>query len=332
MRRAASDARRPWWAAAALGLALLVGAGPATAQAFPSKPVRIVVPFPPGGGVDVLIRAVGAELSARWGQPVIIDNRAGAGGLIGAQAVATAPPDGYTLLATINQTITSNRFLYKNLPYDPDKSFAPVSLMVTSDQFLVANPALPAKDLRGLVALARSGQPPLAYGSFGSGSQPHLLYELLKTQEKLAITHIPYKGIAPAMSAVLGGEIQLSTGSAGVVGELLRAGKLTALAVAGKRRSAQFPEVPTTAEQGWPALLAPTWYALLAPAGTPPALVDQLAAAVHAVLTQPAFAERNARSKGLDVVAGGPAELAAAIREDVALTGAMVATAGVQPE
>jgi tripartite-type tricarboxylate transporter receptor subunit TctC len=333
MRRAASEARRAFCAAmAALGLALLAGTAPAAAQGFPSKPVRIVVPFPPGGGVDVLIRAVGAELSARWGQPVVIDNRAGAGGLIGAQAVANAAPDGYTLLATINQTITSNRFLYKSLPYHPDRSFAPVSLMVTSDQFLIANPALPAKDLRGLVALARSGRPPLAYGSFGSGSQPHLLYELLKTQEKLDITHIPYKGIAPAMTAVVGGEVQLSTGSAGVAGELLRAGKLKALAVAGKQRSAQFPEVPTTAEQGWPAMLAPTWYALLAPAGTPPAVVDQIAAAVHAVLTQPAFAERNARSKGLDVIAGGPAELAAAIREDVALTGAMAATARVQPE
>ena len=329
MRRAASERMRAAWAAAAAGFALLLAVAPAAAQPFPSNPVRIVVPFPPGG-VDVLIRAVGAELSARWGQPVIIDNRAGAGGLIGAQAVATAAPDGYTLLATINQTLTSNRFLYKSLPYDPDKGFAPVSLMVTSDQFLIANPALPAKDLRGLVALARSGQPPLAYGSFGSGSQPHLLYELLKTQEKLDVTHIPY--IAPAMTAVLGGEIQLSTGSAGVAGELLRAGKLKALAVAGKHRSAQFPDVPTTAERGWPQLLAPTWYALLAPAGTPQALVQQLAADVRAVLTQPAFADRNARSKGLVVIAGGPAELAAAIREDVALTGTMVATARVQPE
>ncbi|HEY4068668.1 MAG TPA: tripartite tricarboxylate transporter substrate binding protein [Burkholderiaceae bacterium] len=333
MRRAGSEAGRARRAAVALGLALLAGAAlPAAAETFPDKPVRIIVPFPPGGGVDVLIRAVAAELSARWGQPVVIDNRAGAGGLIGAQAVAKAAPDGYTLLATINQTITSNRFLYKNLPYDPDKGFAPVSLMVGSDQFLIANPSVPATDLRALVALARTRATPFAYGSFGSGSQPHLLYELLKTQAKIELTHIPYKGVAPAITATLAGEIQLSTGSAGVAGELMRAGKLKPLAVAGKHRSAQFPEVPTTAEQGWPMLLAPTWYALLAPAGTPSAIVEQIATDVHAVLMQPAFAERNAHAKGLEVIAGGPAELAAAIREDVTLTGAMVRTAGVQPE
>jgi tripartite-type tricarboxylate transporter receptor subunit TctC len=305
---------------------------PAGAQTFPSKPVRIVVPFPPGGGVDVLIRAVAVELSARWGQPVIVDNRAGAGGVIGSDNVAKAAPDGYTLLATINQTVTSNRFLYRSLPYDPDHAFTPISIMVQSDQLLVANPKLPADDLRGLIALAKSGKEKLAYGSFGGGSQPNLIYELLKADEKLDIVHVPYKGVAPAITALMAGDIQLSTASAGVGASLIRAGKIKALAVAGKQRSSQFPEVPTTAEQGHPDLLATTWYAVLGPAGMNPSLVRRINTDISAVLRQPAFAERNATSKGLDVVAGGPAELAAAIKQDLAFTAAMVKAANIQPE
>lgn len=305
---------------------------PAWSQAYPTKPVRIVVPFPPGGGVDVMIRAVAVELSARWGQPVIIDNRSGAGGVIGSDNVAKAAPDGYTLLATINQTVTSNRFLYRSLPYDPDRAFTPISLMVRSDQFLVATPTLPVNDLRGLVALAKSRKAQLAYGSFGSGSQPNLIYELLKSEEKLDIVHVPYKGVAPAVTSLMGGEIQLSTASAGVGGQLMRAGKIKPLAIAGKHRSSQFPNVPTTAEQGHPELVATTWYAVLGPAGMNSAVVQRIAADISAVLKEPAFAERNASSKGLDVVAGGPAELSAAIQQDLVVTGAMVKAANIQPE
>ena len=314
-------------------LVLLIGVAPqAIAQGYPVKPVRIVVPFPPGGGVDVLIRAVAAELSNLWRQPVIVDNRAGAGSLIGAEAVARAAPDGYTLLATINQTLTSNRFLYKSMPYDPDTSFTPVSLMTTSDQFLIANPAVQAKDLRELVALARTRPGKLAYGSFGNGSQPHMVFELLKARSGIDLIHIPYKGVAPAMTALVGGEIQLGTGSAGVAGELLRAGRLKALAVAGSKRSALFPDVPTTAELGFPELRAAVWYALVAPAGTPEPVITRIAADVKAVLSRPDFAEKNATSKGLEVNAGGPAELRQAIKEDVAIAREMVQAAGVKPE
>ncbi len=307
-------------------------ASSASAQSFPTKPVRIIVPFPAGGGVDVLIRAVAAELSTKWGQPVIVDNRGGAGGLIGADVVAKAAPDGYTLLATINQTVTSNRFLYRSLPYDPDHAFAPISIMVRSDQFLVANPSVPANDLRGLVALAKSGKERLAYGSFGSGSQPHLLFELLKAEEHLDIVHVPYKGVAPSITALVGGDIQLSTASAGVGGELMRAGKIKPLAVAGKQRSPQFPNVPTTAEQGHPELLATTWYALLGPAGMNPSVIDRISSDVAAILKQPQFGQLQATSKGLEVVAGGPAELAAAIKQDLVVTGAMVKAANIKPE
>jgi tripartite-type tricarboxylate transporter receptor subunit TctC len=315
-----------------LACVLALAAAPAWSQIFPSKPVRIVVPFPPGGGVDVLIRAVAVELSARWGQPVIVDNRAGAGGVIGSDSVAKAAPDGYTLLATINQTVTSNRFLYRSLPYDPDHAFAPISIMVRSDQFLVATPGLQANDLRSLVALAKSGKTNLAYGSFGAGSQPNLLYELLKSEEKLDIVHVPYKGVAPSMTALVGGDIQLSTASAGVAGPFMRAGKIKPLAIAGRRRSSEFPQVPTTAEQGYPDLLASTWYAVLGPAGLDPSLVRRISADIISVLKQPAFAERHATSKGLDLVAGGPTELSAAIEQDLAITSAMVKAAKIQPE
>ena len=235
-------------------------------------------------------------------------------------------------MATINQTLTSNRFLYKSLPYDPDKSFAPVALMTTSDQFLIANPSVPAKDLRELVAAVRARPGTLAYGSFGNGSQPHLVYELLKAKASLDITHVPYKGVAPVMTGLVGGEIQLATGSASVAGELLKAGKIKPLAVAGIKRSTLFPDVPTTAEQGYPQLRAAVWYALVAPAGTPEAVIKRIAADVKAILGEPEFARKNATARGLEVNAGGPAELRQAIRDDVAVTREMVQAAGVKPE
>jgi tripartite-type tricarboxylate transporter receptor subunit TctC len=320
---------------AALGatLALMLGlTTSALAQSYPSRPVRIVIPFPPGGGIDVLVRAVAEQLSARWSQPVIVDNRSGAGSLIGAQAVANASADGYTLMATVNQTFTANRFLYKSLPYDPDRSFTPITLMVQSDHFLLAHPALPAKDLRELVTLARKPQAKLNYGSFGSGSQPQLVYEGLNQQEQLQLVHIPYKGIAPLLQALTAGEVQLATGSAGVAGPLLKAGRIRALAIAGKRRSPQFPDVPTTAEQGHPELLASIWYGLFAPAGTPAEIVERIGSDVRAILAQPAFAQQHARAKGLDVVASTSQEVASTIRDETKSVGALIRAAGVQPE
>ena len=319
-------------AMAALLLCSLSVASSSWAQAYPARPVHIVVPFPPGGGIDVLVRVLAAELSTRWGQPVVVDNKSGAGSLIGAEAVARAAPDGYTLMATVNQTFTANRFLYKSLPYDPERSFVPITLMVQSDHFILAKTGLPAKDLRELVALARGEQSKLNYGSFGSGSQPHLVFETLARQEKLHIAHIPYRGIAPLLIALTAGEVDLTTGSAGVAGQLLKAGKIKALALAGKRRSPQFPDVPTTAEQGYPDILASIWYGLFAPAGTPAEVLDRIGADVRAVLAQPAFAELQAKAKGLDIVNSTPQELAHTIRDETKLVGAMIRAAGVVPE
>jgi tripartite-type tricarboxylate transporter receptor subunit TctC len=304
----------------------------AGAQAYPTQNVRIVVPFPPGGGIDILIRAVAAELSPKWGKPVIIENKAGAGSMIGAEAVARAEPDGHTLLATVNPTMTANRFLYKSLPYDPDKSFTPVTLMVQSEQYLVAHSSVKANDLRELVALAKREKGKLNFGSYAPGSQPHLLYGLLSKREGLDLVHIPYKGIAPVMLAVSTGEVQLTAGSSSVAGAMMKDGRIRPLALAGKKRSAQFPNVATTIEQGYPYLQAPIWYALFAPAKTPPAVIAKINADVAAILKAPAFAEKQVTSRGLDVVAGSPQELAQVIREEVEVTAEMIKAVGIQPE
>src|SRR2546426_6219249 len=315
--------------AAAL-LALGVAAS-AAAQTFPARVVRVIVPFPPGGGIDILMRPLAPELTTKWGQPVIVENRAGAGSNIGAEAVAKSAPDGHTLLATVNQTFTSNRFLYKSLPYDPERSFAPITLILQSDHFLLAHPSLPAKDVRELVALTKRQPGKLNYGSFGNGSQPHLIYEMLNKREGLDLLHVPYKGISPNITALIAGEVQLATGSAAVASELLKSGRVKALAIAGKRRAGQFPNVPTTAEEGYPHLLASIWYGLFAPAGTPPAIVEKIGNDVRAILKTPAFTEKHITGRGLDLVASSAGELAATIKEETAAVGEMIRAAGAQP-
>lgn len=317
--------------------AALVGGfqGAALAQAgapFPSKVVRIVVPFPPGGGIDILIRAVAADLSTKWGQPVIIENKAGGGTLIGADTVARAAADGHTLLATVNQTFTSNRFLYKSLPYDPDKSFVPVMEMVESEQLIVAHAAVPAKDLKEFVALAKREPARYPYGSFGQGTQPHLAFATLNKRENTDLTHIPYKGVAQLMQAVAAGEVAVSTGSGSVAGALIQGGRMKPLAITSRQRSPLYPDVPTAQEQGYGYLNASIWYGLFAPAGTPQPIVDKINADVRAILRDPAFAEKNVTSRNLRLVAGTPQQFQAGIREEVQAVGEMVRAAEVKPE
>jgi tripartite-type tricarboxylate transporter receptor subunit TctC len=304
----------------------------ALAQSFPAKPVRVIIPFPPGGGIDVVVRALGAELSAKWGQPVVIDNRAGAGGNIGTEAAARSTPDGYTLLAAVNQTFSANRYLYKSLGYDPDKSFAPVTLMVQNDQYFLAHPSVRARDLRELIADARREPGRFNYGSFGIGSQPHLAFSYINRKQGTDLLHVPYKGIAPLMTAIAGGEVMLATGTSGVAGELMKAGKLKGLAIAGRQRAALFPNVPTTAELGYPDLLVSIWFGLFAPAGTPAAVVEKIGDDARAILKSLAFIERHLAPRGYDVVAGSAAELAATIREESAAVAEMIKAAGVTPE
>jgi tripartite-type tricarboxylate transporter receptor subunit TctC len=306
----------------------LVGARGAAAQSYPSRRVRIIVPFPPGGGVDVFVRAVAQELSTMWSQGVIVENRGGAGGTLGTEVVARAMPNGLTLLATTNPPITSDRFFYQSLPYDPD-ALVPVMLMARSDQLILANPAVPANDLRELVALVRLQAGKWTYGSFGQGTQPHLLFEILNKNENLDILHVPYSGISPLLLGLVAGDVRLATGTAGVAGELIRAGKLKALAVAGQRRSSQFPDVPTTAELGFPYLEASIWYGLFAPAGTDAPIVDRINRDIGGILDRPDFAQRQFQAKGFDRLSNSPAEFAATIRRETDSVARIVHAAGL---
>lgn len=317
----------------AAGLLLALGiAASASAQQFPTRVVRIVVPFPPGGGIDVLARALASELTTKWAQPVIVENRVGANGIIGAEAVTKSPPDGHTLLTAISQTFVANRYLFKSLPYDPERGFVPIALMVQFEQFLVAHPSLPAKDLKEFVALAQRERGKLSFGSFGGGSQPHLVFEMLNRKENLDLLHVPYKGIAPLMTAVTAGEVNLGTGSANVAGELLRAGRLRALAITGNQRSPLFPDVPTASELGYPYVRASVWFGLFAPAGTPAVVVDKIGDEVRILLKTPVFADKHVTSRGLEVVAGTSQQLAATIREETLVVGEMMRAAGIKPE
>ena len=301
-------------------------------ESYPTRAVKFVIPFPPGGGIDVLVRALGKELSIKWRQPVIIENKAGAATFVGAESVARAPNDGYTLLATTDPTFTSNRHLFAKLPYDPDKSFEPVIQMVKGDNIIFVHPTVPANDLKELVGMMRRKDVRLSFGSYGNGTQPHLVFGYLNKRENLDMLHVPYKGIAPVMTAVLAKEVDLSLASAGVAGEMIKSGRLRPIAITGARRHSMFPNVPTSQEQGFGYLRSFIWYGLFAPAGTPESIVTKINRDIASVLKESDFAEKQIFSKGLAVMAGSPREFAEIIREDSALVGEMVKAAEVKPE
>jgi len=308
------------------------GFGGACAESFPTRPVKIVVPFPPGGGVDVLVRALGRGLSERWGQPVVIENRPGAGTVIGTGVASRAAPDGYTLLATTSQSFTTNRFLYKNLPYNPDNSFVPVSALVKADQFIVAHASVPANDLRQLAALARDKPGSVSYGSWGAGSEPQLTLEYLKKRERLDITHVPYQGVAPVLQALSAGQIQLTVASGAVAGPLIASGKIKALAVAGDAPSTQFPAVPTTSAAGFPYLRAAINIGLYVPAGTPPAVLEKLGKDVRGLLNTPAFGSEHVASKGFSIVASTGPDAQALLQDETTRLKEAIEAAGIKAE
>ena len=302
------------------------------AQTYPDKPVKIALGVPPGGGLDVLVRGVAQELSAKWGKSVVVENRPGASGLIAAEGVANAAPDGYTLLATTDQIYMGNRYAFKNLPYNPDTSFANITIMARAEQFLLANPGVPAKTLPELVALEKQKPGTLAYGTWGDGSPPHLVYETLNKNTGSKFLHVPYKGVAPVLNALTTNEVQLSVGSSGVAGQLMKADKVKALALAAKERSPLFPDVPTTTELGFPEIQAFIWFGLAAPAATPKAITDKISADVRDVLKQPAFAERFVYAQGWKLIASTPAETDELIRNELPIIRDMSAAAGVKPQ
>lgn len=314
-----------------VALCMSLGIAGVGAQAFPSKPVRIIVPWPVGGGADYVARAFGAELAKVWGQPVVVDNIGGAGSIIGAERVTKAAPDGHTLMLTINGTIVGNRFLYKQLPYDSDRGFMPISLLVQSGQLILASADLKAKSLREIVDLARRESGKIAYASYGRGTQPHLLFEVLGKREKLSFLHVPYKGLAPALTAVMAGEVQLTVVSPSSADAAMKSGRVKPIAIGSDTRAKTLPDVPTVTESGFPFLRSSIWFGLFAPPGTPTALIERIHADISNVAKDAEFAKRLT-DRGLDVVAAGPSQFAALIKDEVERTAEAVEAAGIVPE
>lgn len=299
------------------GLGLLLGAwlctfayAADTAPAFyPSKPVTIVVPFTPGGSPDLLARSLGQKLAETWGRPVVIENRPGAGGNIAAAGVAKAAPDGYTLLMGTDGPLAINPLLYERLPFNPEKDFVPVSLLASVDFMLVTAPGFPARSTRELIALAGSQRPPFTYGSAGKGSQHHMGMELFKRMAQVDLVHVPYKGVMPAVSDVMGGHVSMMFVSLSSGAAYVRSGKLKAIAVTGRQRSPLAPGVPTIDESGLPGFELRAWFGLLAPAGTPPEIVSRIHMDAARVLSLPELKARLSE-EGFQVQSGSPENFA----------------------
>ena len=298
--------------AAILVLALTL-ATTVSAQGYPSKPIRFVVPYAPGGNTDILARLLGQKLSEAWGQQVIIDNRPGAAGTVGAELVARAPADGYTLIMGSFGNIIVANSLYKNLKYDPFRDFASIALVSLPPGILVENPAVPAQNVRELIAYAKSNPGRLNYGSPGSGAWNHLFFELFNASAGISIVHVPYKGIAPAVVDLLGGQVQLAISAFPTALPHIRSGKLRALAVTSAKRSGLMTDVPTVAESGLAGYEAAGWFGVLAPAGTPPAVVAKLNAEINRILELPEV-KASLASDGAEPAGGTPVEMTESAR------------------
>ena len=289
----------------------------AAADAYPSKPIRFVVPYAPGGNTDILSRLIGQKLAEAWGQQVIIDNRPGAAGTVGAELVARAPADGYTIIMGSFGNIIVANSLYQNLKYDPLKDFAPVILVSLPPGVLVANPAVPVKNVKELIAYAKANPGMLNYGSPGTGAWNHLFFELFNRAAGVTITHVPYKGIAPAVIDLLGGHVQLAMSAFPTALPYFKSGKLRALAVTSGRRSGLLPEVPTIAESGLPDYEAAGWFGVLAPAGTPKVVIVRLNAEINRIL-QAAEVKASLTADGAEPAGGTPDEMADSARAGMA--------------
>lgn len=298
---------------------------------FPQKTVTFIVPLAPGGGTDILARKLAFSLQALWGQPVVVENVGGASSIIGTQRVARAAPDGYTLLVTTNGAIVSNRFLFKNLPYDPDKDFIPVAQLANIDMVLLAHKSLAANNLKELVALAKKEPGKITYASYGNGSQPHLLMELFNKREGIQITHVPYKGLGPALTSVMAGETMMTLTGRGSGTAAIESGNTKVLNYNSDKRDPEHPEVPTSAESGYPYFRVNTWHGVFAPRGTPKEIVDKIYGDVRQVLNQPEF-RKDMLERGYGIPTFTPEQFAAAIQEEVQATGEMVKAAGLKPE
>ena len=299
---------------------------PATA-AYPDKPIRLIVPFPAGGATDFMARSMAQKLGERLGQAIIVDNRGGAGGAVGAEAAATAPADGYTLLFSTMGVLAINPSLYPKLRYDPQKDFAPVSLTHATANMMVVHPSVPAKSVQELIAYAKANPGKLTFGSSGNGTSSHLSGELFKSMAGIDMSHIPYKGTGPALTDLLTGRVSMMIDTVSVHIENVNAGKVRALGVTNAKRTPSLPNVPTIAESGLPGYEVSIWLGVLAPAGTPADIVGRLNAEIGKVMSDPEMKAQLARS-GIEPLHSTPAEFAAAIRNDTAKWSKVVKASG----
>ena len=313
-------------------LGLLAAAIPAGAQStYPDRPVKLIVALPAGGGVDIIARMVGQKLAAVTGQPFVVDNRAGASGRIGLPAVAKAAPDGYTLMASPASFLTTNKSIFKELPYDPQADFAPITKLANQTMVLVVKDKQKFSNAAALLAAAKAKPGSLNYASSGDGSPQHLAALMFETRTQARMTHVPYKGGALAINDLLGGNVDLLFAPLPEALPYLKSGKLMALALMGDKRSALIADVPTMQEAGIPNMVMQTWIALLAPAGTPRNLVDQLNRQVHAIL-QSEDVKKQLQEIGMDMAPTTPEQLQQTIAQEIALHAELVKAAGLVPQ
>ena len=304
-------------------------AGVAAAQPYPSRPIRVIVPFGPGGPSDLLARSVGQKLTEAWGQQVVVENRPGANGIVGCELVAKSPPDGHTLVMGTGGTHGINASLFPKLPYDTVKDFAPITRLGLAPYLLVAHPSLPVRSAKDLIQLARARPGEIAWATGGSPTQ--LAAELFKRTAKIDVLIVPYKGQAPAVTAALSGETSLVFGGVAQTLPQIKAGRLRALGVAGTQRSGALPDVPTIADSGLPGFEASGWYGLLAPGATPRAIVERLNAEVVRILRLPDVAQRL-RGEAFEIPAETPDQFAAVIRAELAKWAPIVKETGLRPD
>ena len=312
-------------------LASLLSGVPASAAEYPTRPVTLIVAFTPGGPSDVIARIIGKRLTEMLGQPFVIDNRPGAGGNIAAEAVANAAPDGHTLLMGNNSILATNASLYKKINYDPERDFIPIGLIGTQANILVVNPTVAANSMAELIALAKAKPRQLNYASSGHGAAAHLAGELFRTEAKVDIVHVAYKGAAPALQDVVAGHVQMMFATAASVVGLIKDGKVRPLAVTTSKRTALMPDLPTVAELGIPGFDATTWHGLVAPAGTSKEIIGALHHAMTTALNDPGV-RKSLTDLGVDIVASSPKEFEAYIQSEIPKWAAVIKASGARLE
>ena len=313
-----------------LSFSLLLVMSAAMAQEFPSKPIKLIVPFPPGGPNDIIARIVGQRMSEILKQPVLIDNRGGAGGVLGTDAVAKAEPDGYTIAISSAGALAISSSLQEKIPYDPLKDFEPVTLVAKVPEMLVVATSVPASNMKELVALAKAQPGKLNFASSGPGSMPHLAGELFKLTAKIDIVHVPYRGAAPAVNDLLGQQVQMVFLDLPILLPQVAAGKLKPIAIGTMQRVAALKDVPTTVEVGMPDIQTENWYGMVAPAKTPKAIVAKLNSATLEAMRSPEVIEKLA-SQGAILSGGTPEQFGAFIRSEIVKWGKVVQAAGIKP-